>query len=254
MPEPIKTLSEFSSVVMSAQRELGLGLWWRGHDSAEYKLVPGILRQKQYSIVYERWLYRRFIQLARSRYGECPAVGDKAAWLFLMQHYGLPTRLLDWSEAPFVALFFALELSKPGAAVLYALDPLKMNRLLNGDRVVYDPVSPAVEGLFEAGFTHGDASGHPPAAVVVDQTDSRMLAQHTAFTLHGGVKPLEEYGRADGFLRRVEIAEESRGRIMMELWFHGVRRSTLFPDLANLAKDMQNLVMSEDEESGTAKK
>src|SRR6266436_9879024 len=59
---------------------------------------------------------------------------DKWEWYFLMQHYGSPTRLLDWSDAALVALYFAVE-SRGGEgdkysgadAVVYMLDPWWLN-------------------------------------------------------------------------------------------------------------------------------
>src|SRR5437773_608578 len=78
-------------------------------------LVPRVLRSDRFN---ERFLAHTFRLRAGSRYSSCPPLDEYPRWLFLMQHYGLPTRLLDWTASPLVALFFAVEdgLSDPFAA------------------------------------------------------------------------------------------------------------------------------------------
>jgi|ERR1019366_1382333 hypothetical protein len=74
----------------------------------------------------EKRLLREFKRAYPPR-AEIPAPrhSDDLAWLALMQHYGAPTRLLDWTFSPFIAAFFALDLllssKEPTTATVWAL-------------------------------------------------------------------------------------------------------------------------------------
>jgi len=91
-------------------------LWFRGHSEYNFKLLPSILREKNNSID-EQATYNEFIR----RYPNHSLTHKTSIeWLTLMQHYGMPTRLLDWTSNLLIALYFACEdLNNDGALFVY---------------------------------------------------------------------------------------------------------------------------------------
>ena len=102
--------------------KLGRRGWiFRGHRKKEWPLKSSIHRfvedhgiEKSSWHVREKETIRRFRAVAHLYLQHLPRRKDQPFWLSLIQHYGGPTRLLDFTFNPAVALFFALSEAKPG--------------------------------------------------------------------------------------------------------------------------------------------
>jgi hypothetical protein len=96
--------------------------WFRGQANYRYKLVPSIFRINEFKAdkYNEAEIYQEFIR----RYPEhSNSHKNIFEWLTLMQHYGLPTRLLDWTTNLLVALFFAVKDEKHEDGAVFAFNP-----------------------------------------------------------------------------------------------------------------------------------
>jgi len=140
-PARVSTLSEFTSFV---EDELGPNKWYRGvGDSDKHKLVPSLYRHPELTepedlLQCEANLIERFRQRSLPYRDRSLSYDDNCDLLFLMQHHGVPTRLLDWTENPFFGLYFALTSVKPDTpgeegqyqteAAVWVLDSFEWNR------------------------------------------------------------------------------------------------------------------------------
>ncbi|MEV4109384.1 FRG domain-containing protein [Nonomuraea sp. NPDC049695] len=101
-------------------------LVFRGLSRSTYSHTSGLARLKGDYAALESHLLRNFRKYAH-RQAPGPAIWD---WLALGQHHGLPTRLLDWTFSPLVALHFATASWPEEDAVLLAVDCACVHRLL----------------------------------------------------------------------------------------------------------------------------
>lgn len=107
-PEPNQTTITSVAELLDALRQRSPDeiVWYRGHTSSDWDLLPSIARPPR-SISAELTVLKRFKQNAYPFLSSPPST--EWEWLFLMQHYGAPTRLLDWTDSPLIGLYFAVE-------------------------------------------------------------------------------------------------------------------------------------------------
>jgi len=213
-------------------------IWWRGQADSDWELLPSAHRPRYQG--FEHDLVRSFMRRAKTRYtGPLPAEEAWPDWLFLMQHYGLPTRLLDWTRSPFIAAVFAVEShpDKPGA--IWALNPYQWNYRANNTQRLIDPYEEIVLPYFKAPFK-GAACENRAIAVDAPEIDNRMLVQQAACTIHGERTPLEkleEFG-GGGFVKFI-ISAGLKERVKKYLVLRGFTHDRLFPDLHHLAQELR---------------
>jgi len=103
-------------------------VWFRGQADKKWSLQPSLFRKGR-GLNAELTLMKRFKQ---SAFGILPKQPQTEwEWLLIMQHYGVPTRLLDWTESPLVGIYFAVYEKKTVPGVLWALLPVELNLAAN---------------------------------------------------------------------------------------------------------------------------
>jgi hypothetical protein len=222
-------------------------VWWRGHRNASWELSPSVSRLPN-NARSEQSLTARFRHKAPSRHSHVPAGNDNPGWLFLMQHYRLPTRLLDWTESPLVATYFASEQDpavtdhaakiEDSDGALFALSPYSLNELQYGKRVLLLPDDDPSLASINRAFDKKCPEVSQILAIRPSEVDARLMVQLSVFTLHGEGRGIETIEDHTNFVMKWVIPAAAKRKVRRELKMLGTRESSLFPDLEHLAKDV----------------
>ncbi|MEW6252136.1 MAG: FRG domain-containing protein [Planctomycetota bacterium] len=233
----IESWADLLKAAEHATAAFKVNAWYRGHARADWKLQSQLDRAEKRR--NERSLLGQFMHRAPAVYARCPRPNDHAEWLALARHYGLPTRLLDWTESVLVAAFFAVSEFSSDNGAIWALDPRALN--------THQLCSPSVTALFadEPGQIAHAAFGlpapehvrHKIAAAWAPRCDARMAMQHAGYTIHGCSTALEELAAEarPTWLLRYAVPAGAKASIKHALEQMRVDSAGLFPDLEHLA-------------------
>lgn len=179
---------------------------------------------------------------AVARHANCPSDEDWAGWLFFLQHYRLPTRLLDWTESLLVATYFAVAEHDDEPGALWGLLPPTLNFEQIKAEYILIPNQQEIRPLFSSLFVDPRDFRNPVLAVVPQEVNLRMMSQFSMFTFHARNLPLEKLPNQEKFLIKFDIAADCKKILRKQLYRLGVRESNLFPDMENLTKEIADRV------------
>lgn len=277
----IETVDCLVDIVKTAEEQFDEkgSAWFRGENSncKKRKLLPSVFRDGL-THTNETDMTQLFRLRAPVLRKDPPQQDDLVSWLSLMQHYGLPTRLLDWTRSILVAAFFAVEEGndnyseccdecgencKKKEAVIWMLYPKELNKKEWGDgshliytldhreKVDKDGNEP-VYSLLEKAFAGANGTLDRVVGVLPAIIDIRMQIQQSVFTLHGRVKqkegakellpekPLNKRPRSRGYLKKYIIRPKAKKNLRKSLERLGISRTSLYPDMENLAVELKD--------------
>ena len=241
MRATISSIADLIAFGHEVQDSTGQRCWYRGHSKASYRLSP--TAHRRLTEEQERNVNAEFRARAGLRHASVPPSGNWAAWLALAQHYGLPTRLLDWTFSPLIAAYFAVADRDPKdsePATIWALLPGKLNVHFAYEPYLYNVDALSIQELVNPAFAKKYTSPEKVAAAMAVEADARMQMQQGAFTVHGLRSPLCEVVGREKWLFRADISPEGALCLRYELRILSIRRDSVFPDLTALAGQLVN--------------
>lgn len=244
--ESVQSISELMGCLDAQGLPNNSPTWFRGQRDLEWELTCSLARNG--GLEKELPFLRRFKQNALPLMRSRPE--NEWEWLFVMQHHGLPTRLLDWTESPLIALFFALDTELASGnddadGCLWGLSPFDLNSVAIPDESSGDVPCLGEDDHLDQYLPKQvelQRQSLKPLAVIAPRNSARIQMQQGVFTVfHRDLSPLDVDDGND-FLWRIVIPKEAKSNLKKELTLLKINRFTLFPELETAADYAKELV------------
>lgn len=267
MGRAVTSLTGFCRVIFEIEKENNETFLYRGHSNHEYKLLPSVLRDV-YKQQNENIILREIISSHPNEFA-----GDRTTLenLLRSQHYSLPTRLLDMTWNPLVALYFAAkeenESENSGevvvckikknsvkyydsdtASCISNLAHLSIDEKNNIDFALSDNnrdfcKQPPIDRLIQ--FIRHEKPYFRPSikkddlkkvlCVKPKLNSKRIISQSGAFLLFGKHEEVNEQNRNDMEIYRIRVSHSNKEKILRELNVMSINESTMFPEIEKAA-------------------
>lgn len=238
---------------------------YRGHGDYRYTILPGIFRSKNgpegieaYSL-FEHNILQDFIS-ETCRYEPKISENDIGAWLEIAQHFGVPTRLLDFTENPLVALYFACSDAITANATVCLINEPEYNRKFFG---MYRAVQATesnynVNRIITDEIISQDFAQHVGLGQYIQwpwiykphYREERMNMQQSVFMLWGADRrPLEQFMAPDdyivdenvqnsacGVIGKIQIKHEDKEKILRQLALCGINEKYIYPGIDGIGR------------------
>lgn len=264
------SVNEFLKLVYASPSDEGAEVFFRGHSDPKYELIPSLLRKHKNGdwqfMPNEDRLCQELLIAHYEEFQEDQYTFDR---LVRMQHYGLPTRLLDITSNPLVALFFACEelVQEEGEVVIFRINSKRI-KYYNSDTVsCISNISnltfeqkggidyslsqgefnelvviksllhhiKSEKGFFESRIDPSDLKSI--VCVKAKRNNLRIKSQSGAFLLFGHEAQLQDSGQ-DG-LKINWITISNKSQILEELSRININASTVYPSIESAAKHIK---------------
>lgn len=214
----VKTITSLSEFVEEIEKTGQENLIYRGHADVEWLVKPAIGRMSSYSETTERNMLNEFKRKYYS-YTDVRVERDMDT-LFLAQHYGLPTRLLDWTFNPLIALYFACSKEEKHDGCIYTLE--------------YPPKY--LEGEFREEKDDIDPLSSFPYNMIVmpDIIDIRYRNQQGIFEIFANPTAVDKHCQL-----KFRIPAKRKNGILATLAKVGIEETFVYPDLERLTKSIK---------------
>ncbi|OUS22414.1 FRG domain-containing protein [Rhodobacterales bacterium 59_46_T64] len=265
-------VASFLKLLYDAPLEGDAETFFRGHGTDKYELTPFLLRKHENG----DWQFlpnedRLCKELLIAHYDEFQ--NDQYCFdrLVRMQHFGLPTRMLDITGNPLVALFFACssQREKDGEIIIFRIssDAIKyydsdtVSCLSNLSNLTYDQKNTidvslqqdefnetevvgkllhhikSEKGFFEGRIIPNDLNSI--VCVKAKRTNSRIKSQSGAFLLFGHEAKLPDGGQKEIKISRITVKAKEKSKILEELDRINVNDATVYPSISQTADHLR---------------